>query len=387
MSSREDEYRFERPVSKDLERPFARPDKVKDQLYVITPIFNAPRFRSRWRLYADFRKMVAEAGAILITIEVAFGDRDFVVTSPDNPRDIQLRTSHELWLKEQMINLAAQRLPHGAKYIAWVDADCHFARYDWVDETIHLLQRYPVIQMWSQLHDLNSEHELVGVTRSFGSVWVENGSILGQQGPDFVPKLSGPPHVVGQRHHHHGKHKQHDEYPYPDIEPLDVMDAAKPKKTIPGYPGAPGLAWAMRREAWDQLGGLIDYCILGAGDWYMAHALTGQASRIVRPDQGRLGEKILEWQARAASAIWQGRPVQGNLGVMRGVVLHYWHGPKTNRLYQSREKILVANQYNPDLDLLVDTQGLYQVTNRKPQLRRDLQWYWSQRNEDALTQF
>lgn len=337
-------------IPHDFSRPFARPDRLPDPLYVVTPIFNSKRFRSRWRLYADFKKMCAEAGAILYTIEVAFGDRDFVVTSPSDPYSIQLRTNHELWLKEQMINLAVQRLPLNWKYVAWIDADCHFARYDWVDETRHLLQHYPVIQMWSQLHDLNSEHELVGSIKSFAAVWEESGS-----NPDNIKYPRG-----GFC------------YPYSG------------DKAPRGYPGAPGLAWAMRREAWDQLGGLIDYSILGAGDWYMAHALTGQLKRVVKKDQGRMGEMFLEWEDRARKSFWHERPILGNLGCMKGVVLHYWHGPKVNRRYGSREQILTKNSYNPDLDLKRDYQGLYQVTNRNPQLRRDLQAYFSQRNEDQL---
>jgi hypothetical protein len=289
--------------------------------------------------------MVAESGAILYVIEIALGDRDFVVTTPDNPTDIQLRTYHELFLKENAINLAVTRLPLDWKKVAWVDADCHFSRYDWADETRHLLEHYPVLQMWSQLHDLNPQHELVGSIRSFADVWVK-----GEQ----ETLIAGS------------------SYPYP----YGV--------TRRGYPGAPGLAWAMRREAWDQLGGLIDYCILGAGDWYMAHALVGQANKIVRPDQGRLGELILEWQDRAAKSLWQERPILGNLGVMSGVVLHYWHGPKINRKYGTREQILSRNNFDPDRDLKRDWQGLFQITQRCPQLRRDLQQYFLERNEDVI---
>ena len=71
---------------------FSRPDRLHDPLYVVTTVFNATRYRSRWRLYEDFAKHVAEAGAILITVEIAFGERDFAVTQADDPRDVQLRT-------------------------------------------------------------------------------------------------------------------------------------------------------------------------------------------------------------------------------------------------------------------------------------------------------
>ncbi len=330
-----------------LERPFARPDRLAEPLYVVTPVYNAQRYRSRWKLYADFKKMCAEAGAILYTVEIAFGDRDFVVTDPGDPQNLQLRTWHELWLKEAAINLMVQRLPLGWKKVAFIDADCHFARYDWADETKHLLERYPVIQMWSQLHDLDSNHELVGTIKSFGSYWMKHGPLV--------------PETVESRC-----------YPYTGSSKL-------------GYPGAPGLAWAMRREAWDQLGGLIDYSILGAGDWYMAHGLTGQMSRVVRKDQGRMGEMFLEWENRARTSLWNERPILGNLGVMSGVINHFWHGPKANRLYGTREKILADNKYNPDLDLKRDWQGLYQLTNHSPPLRRGIQGYNDQRNEDQLT--
>src|SRR3954466_3874591 len=110
---------------------FGRPDRLADPLYVVTPVFNACRFRSRWKLYEDFVRMVEHSGAILYTVEVAFGDRDFVVTQPDNPRHLQLRTWHEIWLKEHSINLLVERLPRDWKYCAWVDADVFFSRYDW----------------------------------------------------------------------------------------------------------------------------------------------------------------------------------------------------------------------------------------------------------------
>src|SRR5678809_704271 len=101
---------------------FSRPDTLEDPLYVITTIFNAPRFRVRWKLYQDFKYWVEQSPAAkLYTVEVAFGDRAFV-TEP-GPTTLQLRTTDELWLKERSLNLLAQRLPPDWKYVAWMDAD------------------------------------------------------------------------------------------------------------------------------------------------------------------------------------------------------------------------------------------------------------------------
>jgi hypothetical protein len=295
--------------------------------------------------------MVAESGAILYTIEAALGDRDFVVTSPDNPFDIQLRTWHEIWFKEALINVAVTRLPWNWKKVAWIDGDVQWARTDWADETRHLLEHYPLIQMWSHLHDLDQNYELIGTIRSFADVWLE----FGDMPPEQIP-------IGGNGGSYY-------------------MDA-KRRGLRRGYPGAPGLAWACRREWWDQMGGLIDYQLCGAGDWYMAHAMCGKLRPILRNPDERLSLMMLEWEERARRGKWHERPLMGNLGVLKGVVLHYFHGRKTHRRYQTREQILRRNGYNPDLDLKRDYQGLYQLTDRVPQLRRDLQRYFRERNED-----
>ena len=59
-----------------------RPDKLSDPVYVVTTVFNPIRFNSRWRLYNKFAHHVAASGGVLYTAEVALGDRDFAVTTP-----------------------------------------------------------------------------------------------------------------------------------------------------------------------------------------------------------------------------------------------------------------------------------------------------------------
>lgn len=328
-----------------LPRLFSRPDRLHDPLYVVCPVINAQRFRTRWKHYQDFEKHVAEAGAILYTIEVAFGDRDFVVTTPENPHHIQLRTHHELWLKERAINLAVQRLPACWKYVAWIDPDCTFVRHDWANETLHQLQHFPLVQMWSQLTDVSPNYEITQQLRSYMSVQLEGTT---------KPKPAGSyGQAIGQGQKF----------------------------------GSPGLAWAARREAWNQLSGIFDASILGAGDWYFAMVVTDELeARLSQRNDLSDGfcRKLRTYQEHARRAQWEGRRVVGNVGMVKGLTVHYWHGPRTNRGYGTRGEILKRHGYDPDRDLLVDSQGLYQLSDRKPQLRRDIQEYFSKRNEDAL---
>ena len=96
---------------------------------------------------------------------MAFGGRPFEVTVPNNPNHLQLRTNFELWHKENALNLLisnALRTYPGAKYFAWVDADVQFVRPDWAQETLHQLQHFHVVQMWSMCQDLSAGHEVIG---------------------------------------------------------------------------------------------------------------------------------------------------------------------------------------------------------------------------------
>lgn len=306
---------------------FQRPDQVEGPLYVVCTVFNPVRFVKRWKLYEDFARHAAAAGAVLYTAEIAYGERDFVLTDRDNPRHLQLCTRHELWLKENALNLLIQRLPIDWQYVAWIDPDISFARGDWANETLHQLQHYDVVQMFSHAIDLTNEYEPIYTHKGFVYA-VQNGLI-----------------------------------------PI----------TKPAYEaGHPGYAWAATRRAVDTVGGLIDTAILGAADRHMAMGLFGEVGRSY-PRGMSAGYKasLRKWQTRAAA-------LKQNVGYMPGSILHYWHGPKANRRYRERWEILTKRGYDPDLDLARDAQGLWQLTDRLPTLRDDIRSYFRQRNEDQV---
>lgn len=313
---------------------FQRPDQVGQPLYVVTSVFNSPRWRKRWKLYEDFTRMCEAAGAILYTVEVAYGDRAFAVTEADNPRHLQLRTRHEIWLKENALNLAIQRLPLDWQYVAWIDADVSFARHDWANEAVHQLQHYDFIQMWSEAVDLSEQHEIMTRFRSF--LWCYRQGIS----PD-------------QQQGYHG----------PDG---------------PTYYWHPGYAWAARRDALNKVGCLMDWAILGGADLFMARALVGLHRRLPA-SLGKVGRRWLElWGQRAE------RHVRRNVGAMDGMLLHYFHGNKADRRYKDRGQILVDAHFNPELMLKRDTQGLWQLEPEFVQLRDDARRYFHERNEDAV---
>lgn len=317
-----------------------RPDKIDAPLYVIAPIFNPIRFRSRWSLYWRFKEFIERSrNVVLVTVEMAMGERDFVITDPDNPYHLRLRTSSELWHKERMINLAFRRLPLDWRYAAWIDADVMFVRPDWANETLHQLQHAAVVQMFNEAIDLDYSYNPLMRHKGFVAchrqgVTTTNSGYGGYEGV-VLPS---------------GVHAWH-----------------------------PGFAWAIRRDAYDLLGGLFDCAILGAGDNHMAKSFFGNASASMHANVSPGYRSVVEeWEKKAAL-------LKRDIGFVEGTLVHYWHGPKVARKYWDRWRILVETKFDPTQDLEMDWQGLYRVCSDKIELRDRLRAYFRERNEDALS--
>lgn len=296
------------------------------RLHVITVVSNPIRYKSRYRLYHDFAKRVKDAGAILHTVELAFGERDFLLTQPNDPLDVQVRTWHELWHKENLINIGLDNLPPDWKYVAWIDADIQFTRPDWAVETVHLLQHNMFVQMFSHSQDLGPHLEPLGQHNGFVYSW-----------------LKGKAFKKGYENWH------------------------------------PGYAWAARREAIEAVGGLIDLAILGSGDRHMATAMIGQVHTSFNNKVHRnYKDMCFQWQARCDKWIMQ------DVGYLSGLLLHHWHGKKKDRHYVDRWKILVESNYNPFLDVRKDCDGVLVLTDRNLKLRDGIRKYFRSRNEDSI---
>jgi hypothetical protein len=310
-------------------------------LHVVSPLSNQVRFNRRYDLFDRFAKHMVDSKVNLTVAECAYGDREHFLTPHEAIQIVQLRTRHELWHKENMINLAVQRLPADWKYIAWVDGDVQFLNPNWAAETVQQLQHYDLVQMFDFAEDIGfGPHQHLNIERSFMLAYhnMLRGTMRGE------PRKPNP----------HGKH------PYG------------------GWWGHTGYAWAARRSAWDKLGGLIDSCILGSADHTMACALIGSVKSSFPPQTTAAFQRgLIAWGDRAENHILR------NVGYVPGKILHHFHGPKANRDYVGRWEILKRNSFNPDTDLKRDWQGLWQLTGNKPRLRDELRMYFRQRNEDS----
>lgn len=303
------------------------------KLDVVTVYSNPIRWNSRLRLYNEFAAEMKRAGVRLTTVECAYGDRPFEIEDA-----IHVRAKTIVWNKERLINIGISRLPHDWKYVGWFDADISFRRENWAHETVQALQHYHVVQPWSDAYDLGPNDEHIAHYKSFLNQWWNRKPVL-PEGKGFWRFDGGP-------------------YDYPHT----------------------GYAWAATRQAIDWLGGLFDVAAMGAGDHHMALSLIGEAKRScpggVTPSYLA---RLERWQHHALQHICR------NLGYVHGTIEHRFHGRKHDRKYIDRWQMILEHGFDPDIDLKLNSYGVYELTGNKPELTHDLDAYFRQRNEDINT--
>ena len=317
-----------------------------DKLYVIAVVSNPIGYESRYRLYRNFAKHMEKSGVELITVELAFEDKPFAITRVDNLNHVQVRTNHVLWHKENLINLGIQNLPYDWKYVAWIDADITFVNPNWVENTISALQEYKVVQLFSQVIDLGPTGESMQTFNSFGAMYIKNNKI-----------------IEGAR-----------------INPITKKSKDNGGIFTKNIFWHPGFAWAARREVIKEVGGVMDFTILGSGDHLMALSFLGETDRINSFDFSQeYLQAIYNWQSKALLA------TQKNIGYVPGTIAHHFHGKKINRGYHNRSQILIDYQFNPYTDLVKDKQGVYELiiqSERQQKFADALYKYFESRKED-----
>lgn len=326
----------------DVHQPWSAWSET-EKLHVAVAYNNPFRWRTRRELLNQFRHHMAQSPNVVLHVgEIAYGDRPFEATDAGNPHDYQFRTKSELWHKENLLNAIIARWPSGWKYGAIIDGDFHFTRHDWALEAIHLLQHHAWVQLFSSYADMSADHRPFNVRPSFAYCYLN----YDDQG--------NPTHT-------------------------GYGTQARPTRKRNTTPGATGGAWSFTHEGFNAVGGLLDSCILGAGDWYMAFGLIGRTTD-GHPEAISCGkayeDSIRRWQANAYDAI------EGNIGYVDCFATHAFHGTKVRRGYGDRWKILRDNAYDPAVDIVRDWQGIYRLTGNKPKLRDEIRRYFRSRTED-----
>lgn len=275
-------------------------------LAAITCLFGSgspQRLANYHRFAADLREM----NLPLYTVEATFpGERRGAsppVSSTDGSPTVwnyALDDRQILWQKERLLNLAAAQLPADVDAIAWLDADVLFDCRELPSLVNQVLQRCQVAQLW------------------------QYAVLLGPDGQ----RESWPHNVPAAESlaaHNYGR-----------LERGNRIDVS-PRASHPGF------AWAMRREAWDAMGGLYDLDLGGVADGIMGAAWlgAGRANPYLRQASTAMRADAIAWSDRAAAAI------NGPVGYLPIAVGHLYHGPIRARQYARRTRRLAKHQYDP----------------------------------------
>ena len=307
-------------------------------LHVVTTVNNPMRWQSRITHAKRFIEHMLDSGVLLTVVETATGERPFDLDQIPNIRHVATRSNTISWSKESALNVGFRSLPADAKYVAWIDADVEFRSRDWAAETVHALQVKPVVQPWSEALDLGPKGETMmvknrHVATSFGSIWAAGGNVL-----DWWKDLEA--------------------YSYPHS----------------------GYAWASTMDFLNRVGLLLDFSGLGAADHQMSLGMIGHIERAVEAKcSDAYKDAIRAWGRRAFDVC------QGHVGCVPGRIEHFWHGEKARRLYVERWQVLIKHKFDPHTDVHRNRWGILELSGNKPELTRDVERYFAQRDEDATT--
>lgn len=316
------------------------PEQPPPLLPVILTCFNPAGFASRWaNTLAQQVRLQATRGVELYTVELAYDDAPFRVTSSSNARHLQLRLPllSALWHKEALINAAvAALIPNDWRAVAWVDAEVVFDNDAWAVETLHALThgQADAVQPFSHFTWFSGASSMRSIAAEIAS------------GGHYQRTLLG-----------------------------DAINA-----------GHFGFAWAYSRHTWERLGGLYTLSVVGSGDQVIAAALFRNWSFLAPffPPRVHLHERWYAAARRYVDQVAAHPPLR--VGFVAGKVSHVDHGSFSNRRYAQRYSLIA--DLNPDVHLRVNADGL-PIPDEKvipASIRDAVRAYFVARREDDQNQ-
>jgi hypothetical protein len=311
----------------DIKLAIINNDPIEEKLNVIIVISNPCLYAKRYILMKEFIKRIEEEeeNVNLFIVEMIYENQRFIITNSNNKNHLQLKTETPLWHKENMINLAVNKLlPSNYKAFAWIDADIDFENNSWALDTLKILNGCKdVVQLFSHCIDMSNEFTNLNIFNSFGYSFNKN--------KKFTTKG------------------------------LDYWH--------------PGYAWAITRKAYEKIGGLYDMGVLGSGDNIMALSFINKCKSMNNINYSNdYNNSMLEYQKKASKL---------RLGYVPGIIRHHYHGSKKNRNYTERWQILIKNNYSPIEHITYDNNGILVPTQLFSSIfKEDIMDYFRERKED-----
>lgn len=346
-------------------KPYA-PDKIRtailnntpieENIHVIAVISNPCNYARRYILAKEFiNRMELEENVILYVVELTYGNQEYYLTDKNNKRHLQLNAQVPLWHKENMINIAIEKLlPPTWKAVAWIDADIEFENPHWALDALKVLNgTQDVIQLFSRVIDLDWENKPLTIRPSYGSMKEEQ-------------------KIINKNNLNKGEIVLKEIFKSVYIRREDIESGGHTDKEISGMHS--GYAWACSRIAYEKMGKLFEIAITGSGDKYMADIFIGKNINTIKNINTEFRKELSDFQKKAKGM---------KLGYIPGIIKHNYHGKKEKRKYCERHMILFSNNYSPSNHIIRNEDGVLIPTETcPPEIISGIFKYLSQRNED-----
>jgi len=255
--------------------------------------------------------------------------KDFAPQIPD--ATLVVHSNSYMFYKELLLNKLEPLVPEKYTKLVCIDADVLFDSPDWLDQISKGLDKYDILQPFSQACWLTPDNTRVASTKlSYGYALTRKYPIN-----------------MGTFYHYH-----------------------------------PGFAWAFKRDTFRKLGGLYDRSIIGGGD--IAFVLTMFPTYVSNADfikanlHGRFGEFIIDsWREYYTNF----KKVNPKLGCIPIKLFHLFHGITRDRKYTERYSA-ISKVLNGawEQEIVLNKDGLFEFTN--PVINDVLYKYFKDRNED-----
>jgi hypothetical protein len=317
--------------------------RIESKLNVICVVSNPCNFKRRIFLAKLFiKEMMTNQDINLYLVECIYPrlgeSQKYHITEENNPNHLRVEADTILWTKENMINLAVEKLlPKDYKAFAFIDADLYFTNKNWADETLRVLNDVDIIQPYTIGYKLDKNNKIntngIFFSKCYAHFKSETEILLYLYNNKIPQKNS---HFVE------------------------------------------GWAWVFTRKAYEQIGGLFDLGIVGSGDTILHNSLISDDYMFKSVMFNRCSkdfiQKLFEYRHKCKGL---------KIGYINNVIYHFYHGDIKNRKYLNRWDILVNNNYSPSIHLKKNKYGMYEGTELfSDKFKTDIETYFKERNED-----
>ena len=219
---------------------------------------------------------------------------ELVFDTPEIADAIHVYSKSYMFHKERLYRVLEKHVPEKYTKLIFLDADVYFEDKNWYQRLSSLLDNYDVVQPFDN------------------AVWLDLSYTTNLMTAKSFPMITYRYNAIGNK--------------------------------IPIFDGThPGLAWAMRREWYNNVG-FFDFCILGGGD-----KLSAVAWMKINNNNNNMSE-VLPCYRKEYTTFCMQNPAR--ITYLQGsTIYHLFHGHRKNRKYQERYQIL--KNYNDDIHDLI----------------------------------